>query len=102
MILLPIVVRFDGFDGCIEIPSGFSPNSDGVHDEWAIYGLSNFPDVEVNVYNRWGERIFYSQGYTTPWDGKRNGIDLPIATYYYVIELNDSEKMFNGTVTIKR
>ncbi len=97
-----IEVGFDGYDGCIEIPSGFTPNNDGIHDEWAIYGLYNFPDVVVHVHNRWGQKVFFSEGYSVPWDGKRNGVDLPIATYYYVIELKDSGKVFNGTVTIKR
>ena len=95
-------VGFEGYDGCIEIPTGFTPNNDGIHDEWAIYGLYNFPDIIVSVHNRWGQKVFYSEGYSVPWDGKKNGVDLPIATYYYVIELKDSEKVFNGTVTIKR
>ena len=58
-----IEVNFDGFDGCIEIPSGFTPNGDGTHDEWSIYGLYNFPDVVVNVYNRWGQEMYSSDGY---------------------------------------
>lgn len=97
-----IEVNFDGYNGCIEIPSGFTPNNDNVHDEWVIYGLSDFPDVLVKVYNRWGQELFSSSGYDFPWDGKHNGVDLPTATYYYVIELNESNKVFNGTVTIKR
>jgi len=97
-----IEVNFDGYNGCIEIPSGFTPNNDNAHDEWAIYGLSDFPDVLVKVYNRWGQELFSSSGYDIPWDGKHNGVDLPTATYYYVIELNESDKVFNGTVTIKR
>ena len=97
-----IEVGFDGFNGCIEVPSGFTPNNDNVHDEWVIYGLSDFPNVVVKIYNRWGQEIFSSIGYDNPWDGKYNGSDLPIATYYYVIELNESDKVLNGTVTIKR
>ena len=97
-----IEVNFDGYNGCIEIPSGFTPNNDNAHDEWVIYGLSDFPDVLVKVYNRWGQELFSSSGYDFPWDGKHNGVDLPTATYYYVIELNESDKVFNGTVTIKR
>mgnify|MGYP003684750529 FL=1 len=97
-----IEVGFDGFNGCIEIPSGFTPNNDNIHDEWVIYGLNNFPDVIVKIYNRWGQELFSSSGYPMPWDGKYNGVDLPTATYYYVIELNESDKVFNGTVTIKR
>jgi gliding motility-associated-like protein len=97
-----IFVDFDGLNGCIEIPSGFTPNNDNIHDEWKIYGLLDFPDVVVEIYNRWGQEIFSSQGYKNPWDGKYNGVDLPTAAYYYVIELNESDKVFNGTVTIKR
>jgi len=95
-------VSFDGLNGCIEIPSGFTPNNDNIHDEWVIYGLDDFPDVVVKIYNRWGQEIYSSQGYKNPWDGKYNGVDLPTAAYYYVIELNESDKVFNGTVTIKR
>jgi gliding motility-associated-like protein len=97
-----IEVGFDGYNGCIEIPSGFTPNNDNIHDEWVIYGLYDFPNTIVKVYNRWGQEVFSSNGYNVPWDGKYNGVDLPTATYYYVIELNDSEKVYNGTVTIKR
>lgn len=97
-----IEVGFDGFNGCIEIPTGFTPNNDNIHDEWVIYGLIDFPDVVVSVYNRWGQEVFSSEGYYMPWDGKHNGVDLPTATYYYLIELNESDKVFNGTVTIKR
>ena len=78
------------------------PSCSLLGDEWVIYGLYNFPDVVVHVHNRWGQKVFFSEGYSVPWDGKRNGVDLPIATYYYVIELKDSGKVFNGTVTIKR
>ena len=71
-------------------------------DEWVIYGLNDFTDVIVKVYNRWGQEVFSSVGYNQPWDGKYNGVDLPTAAYYYVIEINESDKVFNGTVTIKR
>lgn len=97
-----IDVNFEGLNGCIEVPTGFTPNSDGIHDEWSIYGLYNFPNCKISVYNRWGQSVFYSEGYSTAWDGKSGGVDLPIATYYYVIELGESDKVFNGTVTIKR
>ena len=52
-----IEVGFDGFNGCIEVPSGFTPNNDNVHDEWVIYGLSDFPNVVVKIYNRWDRRF---------------------------------------------
>ena len=97
-----IEVNFEGLDNCIEIPTGFTPNGDGIHDEWTIYGLYNFPNCKISIYNRWGQSVFYSEGYGIAWDGKSEGIDLPIASYYYIIELGESDKVFNGTVTIKR
>ena len=85
---------------CIFIPSGFTPNGDGVHDKWEIKAFENISDVVVKIYNRWGQEVFSSSGYYRKWDGTSKGVNLPTAAYYYVIEAND--KLFKGTVTIKR
>jgi len=83
---------------------GFSPNGDGINDVWALNGIANFPDALVEIFNRWGERIFHSIGYTTPWGGTYNKEPLPVGTYYYIITLNDPRfpKPFTGPVTIMR
>jgi gliding motility-associated-like protein len=85
------------------IPSGFTPNGDGVNDYWEIDNIDDFPLAIVEVYNRWGQRVYEQVGYTseTAFDGTKNGKELPIGTYYYVIYLNDS-KPLTGTVTIVR
>ncbi len=72
----------------ITIPNGFSPNGDGKNDVWQIDFINLFPDCEVEVYNRWGEQLFYSVGYSVPFNGQYKGKDLPVGTYYYVIKLN--------------
>ena len=72
----------------INVPNGFSPNGDGKNDVWQIDFIYQFPDCEVEVYNRWGERLFYSKGYAVPFNGQYKGKDLPVGTYYYVINLN--------------
>jgi len=74
----------------IEIPTAFTPNGNGQNDDWQIKNLELFPNCKVKVYNRWGDLVFSSKGYEKPWDGKHRltGIDLPMAVYYYVIELN--------------
>jgi gliding motility-associated-like protein len=72
----------------IKIPNGFSPNGDGKNDVWQIDLIYQFPDCEVEVYNRWGERLFYSKGYAVPFNGQYKGKDLPVGTYYYVVNLN--------------
>ena len=68
----------------------------------------------VKVYNRWGNIVYEGYGYdydgtispedaTQKWDGKNNGEDLPVATYYYVIELNDpDDTVVSGSVSIIR
>lgn len=88
----------------IEVYSGFSPNGDGENDVWNLPMLAKFPNVTVDIYNRWGELLFHSDGYNEPWDGKFNGEDLPVGTYYYVIDLKDSfyPEPLSGPVTIMR
>ena len=73
------------------IPNAISPNGDGKNDVWKLDFLSLlYPNAEVEIYSRWGENVFSSQGYTTQWDGTYNGNKLPVGTYYYVLKLNDS------------
>lgn len=104
-------------DGCLEsdtvqvniipevrINSGFSPNADGKNDLFLIDYIEQFPDNTVEIYNRWGDQVFYSKGYETPWDGTYKGKPLPVGTYYYVINLNHFAytKPITGPVTIFR
>ena len=88
----------------ISFPNGFTPNGDGTNDVWQIDNITPFENCEVEVYNRWGELLFRSVGYNTPWDGRYNGEPLPVGTYYYVIELNDPlfPEPYTGPVTIMR
>ncbi len=87
----------------IYIPNVFSPNDDGRDDFWIITGIDRYPKCRVTVYNRWGKEVFYSDpGYTQPWDGKQNHQPLPVATYYYVIDLKDGSKPISGYVAIVR
>ena len=88
----------------INISSGFTPNSDGKNDVWLIDYLNEFPGNVVEIYNRWGELLFYSQGYAIPFDGKYKGKDLPVGTYYYIINLHSDlfPTPYTGPLTIFR
>ena len=97
-----VSVSFDGSDNCLFIPTLFTPNGDGIHDTWIIDGLDLYPDILVLVFNRWGQLLFESKGYSDPWDGTHNGNELPIGAYYYVIDLNNDTDPLNGPITIKR
>jgi gliding motility-associated-like protein len=88
----------------IRITNGFSPNADGRNDTWIIDYIDQFPDCTVEIYNRWGEQLFYSTGYNVPFDGRYKGKELPVGTYYYIINLNypTYPKPYTGPLTIFR
>lgn len=81
-------------------PNAFTPNGDGINDKWVITNLSEYPGCIVEVFNRYGQRVFRSEGYGTAWDGTSNGKVLPLATYYYVIRLKNGFEPLTGYVTI--
>jgi gliding motility-associated-like protein len=86
----------------IKVPNAFSPNGDGINDTWVILYLDSYPDCTVDVYNRYGQVVFHSTGYTRPWDGRVNGQSLPVGTYYWIINPKNGRTQVNGSVTIIR
>jgi gliding motility-associated-like protein len=86
-----------------ELPNTITPDGDGVNDTWTIPQIENFPDALVQIFNRWGVKVFSSTGYNEPWDGRRDGEDLPAGAYYYIIDYNfEGKDNLNGTVNIIR
>jgi gliding motility-associated-like protein len=71
----------------VKIPNAFSPNGDGINDDWKIINLITYPEATLQVFNRHGQKVYESRGYNSPWKGTYNGSPLPIGTYYYVIDL---------------
>ena len=84
----------------------FSPNGDGRNDIWKLPKEYLFPDLEIEIFNRWGALVWSAAGDKAArgWDGRtNNGKVLPIGTYWYVIKfnINSSEwKPLTGSVTI--
>lgn len=103
-----VIVALDSsrLDECVEIViyDVFSPNGDGVNDLWMVDGLEDYAENELEIYNRWGSRIYHANPYENEWDGRsENGEFLPAATYYYILKLNDADKtIYSGTVTLIR
>ncbi|THU39272.1 T9SS type B sorting domain-containing protein [Niastella caeni] len=87
-------------DKVLIVPNVFSPNGDGINDKWEIAGLRGVTNCSVEIFNRWGQSIYNSNGYSTPWDGSWKGKPVPIATYYYVIKT--ATRNYNGWVAIVR
>ncbi|HKK63702.1 MAG TPA: gliding motility-associated C-terminal domain-containing protein, partial [Bacteroidales bacterium] len=88
----------------LRISNVFSPNDDNLNDYFYIENASSFPELEISIYSRWGERIFYSKGYGTDnrWDGTFKGKDVPLGTYYYIIMPIPGGNPVKGNVTVIR
>ncbi|HEY8404472.1 MAG TPA: gliding motility-associated C-terminal domain-containing protein [Flavobacteriales bacterium] len=89
----------------LDIYNTFTPNGDGINETWKIGRIEKFPNCLVQVYDRWGQLVFKSIGYSQPWDGTNKGKELPMAAYYYVIELNSLDVKIppiTGVVSIVR
>ena len=84
------------------IPNIFSPNGDGIHDKWVIKYLESYPGCTVEIFNRYGQRIYYSIGYSIPWDGTINGKPVPVGTYYYIVDPKNGRERQAGYVDIVR
>ena len=84
------------------MPTAFTPNGDGVNDTWNIKYLDQYPNATVEVFNRYGERVYFSNKYPVPWDGTYKGANLPAGTYYYIINPNSGRKALSGYVAIIR
>ena len=85
-----------------KVPNVFSPNGDGINDQWVIQFLDSYPGCTVEIFNRYGQKVYQSTGYSKPWDGMINGNPLPIGTYYWIINPKNGRKQMNGSVTILR
>ncbi|MDX5320429.1 MAG: gliding motility-associated C-terminal domain-containing protein, partial [Bacteroidota bacterium] len=101
--ILP-VLNLELFSDCdIYIPTGFSPNDDGLNDVFQPATAGQY--AELRIYNRWGECVFDYTGYEPRWDGRFQDKACPDGFYAYVLYLPNSpasKKSHNGTISILR
>ena len=84
------------------VPNLFSPNADGHNDLWEIVNLDQYTASSVLIINREGQVVFEDLDYKNTWDGTNSGDPLPEATYYYVLKVNNGDKVLKGAVSILR
>jgi len=77
----------------IIVPTAFTPDNDLSNDNWILDNIDQiYPKNVVSVYNRWGNLLYQSNAgsyETNPWNGKYNEEELPVGSYYFIIEYND-------------
>jgi gliding motility-associated-like protein len=69
----------------ISLPNAFTPNSDGTNDTWKLLSEVPIIQMDVAVYNRWGNKVFSSTEPQFIWPGKLNDVDLPSDSYTYTL-----------------
>ena len=90
------------------IPDGFSPNGDGINDLFVIRGINNYPENNFTIYNRWGNKVFEASPYKSTWDGRSTtglrvgGDELPVGTYFYILDLGDDSEVIKGTIYLNK
>jgi gliding motility-associated-like protein len=89
------------------VPTGFTPNGDGLHDDVEIFG-KHFTDFKITIFNRWGEIIFISTDKDIRWDGTYKGEAMPAGSYPWIItykstlDPENAEHALKGTITLVR
>jgi gliding motility-associated-like protein len=81
-------VIFQDCEGLLFIPNCFTPDGDGINDEWIVVG-SDIKGMELKIYNRWGDAVYHSQEINPVWTGGMDGGDyyLPDGIYFFDIEV---------------
>lgn len=89
-------------DYTFEATNVITPNGNDQNDLWYVKNLELYDDCDIVIVNRWGNEVYASRGYQTPWDGTLDGEALPEGTYYYVVKCDGTEKVYKGPITLLR
>lgn len=98
-----VVLRVGDENDCF-IPSIFTPNGDGINDRFVIPCLvtDQFPANRLVIFNEWGGAVYEAKPYLNDWNGTRGGKDLPVATYFYMMDFGDGRPVQTGFLVLER
>jgi len=88
----------------IELPNFFTPNGDGEHDFWIPKNIENFPNILIDIFDRYGRKVYKLKDDARGWSGFYEKNELPTGDYWYVIKLNGEadKREFIGHFTLYR
>ncbi|MFY0714845.1 T9SS type B sorting domain-containing protein [Seonamhaeicola sp. NFXS20] len=86
----------------IGFPKFFTPNNDGNHDTWQLYGVSSmfYPNTKIKIFDRYGKLLKELSPLSEGWDGLFNGKKLPSDDYWFYVKLEDG-RIFKNHFTLK-
>ncbi len=97
-----IYISYDTFF----VPSGFTPNGDGLNDLFRAGHMGYYKLVEMTVYNRWGTPVYHTtDGSNKGWDGTYNGAPQDLGVYHYIMVVSKpdgAQHIVKGDVTLIR
>jgi len=82
----------------IAVPSGFTPNGDGLNDFLYPLNMYKAKNLSFRVFNRDGQRVFETKDWTKKWDGNINGLAQPVGVYVWILTYTDE---FNKRISLK-
>uniref|UniRef100_UPI004047DA9B T9SS type B sorting domain-containing protein n=1 Tax=Algoriphagus sp. TaxID=1872435 RepID=UPI004047DA9B len=86
----------------LTITNAFSPNEDRFNDAWGVPELRFYEGVRIQIFNSGGSRLFYTENPDIRWDGTYNGKEMPVGSYYWVIEVIETGEMRRGVLNLIR
>jgi gliding motility-associated-like protein len=90
----------------IKVPNAFTPNGDGANDSFGLAIVEGIAKVEkMEIYSRWGQKVFASNDPNARWDGTIDGNDAPSDVYIFIIYYRGGDgalKLEKGDVTLLR
>ena len=99
-----IIIPATGVDCDLLFYNAFSPNNDLMNDLWIIEHAEAYPDNNVQIFDRWGNKIWGIEGYNNSdrvWEGKnKSGVEMPNGTYFYIFQ--SGEAVYKGYVEITK
>lgn len=97
-----LVAGFKVKTSYLTFPYVFSPNADGINDEFRPT-YTSIVEYKICIYNTMGKKMYDSEDITVGWDGTHKGHDCPIGAYYYVVKakgVDGIEYKLKGTVNL--
>ena len=81
----------------------YSPNADGINDMLILVSHQDYPQNNIQIFDRYGNSVFEMQGYDSSWDGTGKNGDVPDGTYFYILDLQgDGTEIVKGWIQILR
>ncbi|WP_212006362.1 gliding motility-associated C-terminal domain-containing protein [Chitinophaga sp. HK235] len=99
-----VVVDFHDCECTVHFPNAFTPNGDGRNDYFRPRYRCPIEQYTLSIYNRWGERVFFTNDPQIGWTGRVKGLQADMGTYVWIVDYREVYTRIpvhkTGTVTL--